>query len=92
MCLTINADNLNVVHWWVDAAYGVHNDLKDHTGSTMSVRKGGVTRITRKQKINTTSSTQEGSVYTILPHKLCGRSISFRTKGSMTIPPFYTKI
>ena len=57
MCLTINADDLNVVHWWVDVVYGVHNDLKGRTGATISTGKGSVTSKSRKQKINTTSST-----------------------------------
>ena len=39
MCLTLNTDALNVVHWWVDAAYGVHDDLKGHTGGTVSIWK-----------------------------------------------------
>ena len=58
MYLTINSDNLNVVNWWVDDAYGVHDDLKGHTGATTSIGKGCVTIISRKQNINTTSSTQ----------------------------------
>ena len=62
MCLTLNADDLNVVHWWVDAAYGVHDDLKGHTGATMPIGKVSFTRISSKQKINITSSPQSDIV------------------------------
>ena len=47
MCLTINADDINIVQWWVDAAYGVHDGLKGHTGVTMSIGKGSITSISR---------------------------------------------
>ena len=26
--------------WWVDACYGVHHDLKSHTGAIMSLGRG----------------------------------------------------
>ena len=58
MCLAINADDLNIVHWWFDASNVIHDDLKGHTGATTSIGKGYVTIISRKQNINTTSSTQ----------------------------------
>ena len=40
--LHINAANLNVVHWWVDASYGMHDNLKGHTGAKVSLGKGCV--------------------------------------------------
>ena len=55
--LHLNVNNLNVVHWWVDASYGTHTDLKGQTGATISIGKGCVTSEFLKQKINVTSST-----------------------------------
>ena len=30
--LHLNANDLNVVHWWVDVSYGTHTDLKGQKG------------------------------------------------------------
>jgi len=43
---------------WVDAAFAVHNDMRSHTGATMSLGKGSVYSTSTKQKINTKSSTE----------------------------------
>ena len=40
--LHLNAKKLNVVHWWLDASYGSHPDLKRQTGATISIGKGCV--------------------------------------------------
>ena len=55
--LHLNANNLNVFHWWVDASYSTHPDLKGQKGETISIKKGCVTSAKKKQKINATSST-----------------------------------
>jgi hypothetical protein len=34
--LTLSADDLSVVKWYVDASFAVHPDFKSHTGATMS--------------------------------------------------------
>ena len=67
-CITYLRDTANLkytlsmqdgcnVQWWVDASYGVHPDLKSHTGATMSMGRGCLFSILRKQKLNTRSST-----------------------------------
>jgi hypothetical protein len=58
MPLILRADSLNIVKWWVDASYATHGDCKGHTGATMSMGKGSITVISKKQKINTRSSTE----------------------------------
>ena len=58
LVLRLSADNLNVVKWWVDASYGVHHDMKSHTGSVMSLGTGAVYSASKKQKLNTKSSTE----------------------------------
>ena len=58
--LTLSADNLRCIKWFVDASFAVHPDYKSHTGATMSMGDGhgAVQSISRKQKLNTKSSTE----------------------------------
>jgi hypothetical protein len=42
----------------VDASHGVHADCKGHTGAGMTLGNGAVMSSSRKQKINTRSSTE----------------------------------
>ncbi len=36
---SMSADNIQANKWYVDAAFGVHKDLKSHTGATLSLGK-----------------------------------------------------
>jgi hypothetical protein len=56
--LRLSTDNLSIVKWWVDAAYGVHHDMKSHTGGVMSMGTGAVYSVSKKQKLSTKSSTE----------------------------------
>jgi len=56
--LTLEADDSHGIKWWVDASYAVHNDMRSHTGATMTLGKGSVISMSTKQKINTRSSTE----------------------------------
>jgi hypothetical protein len=58
--LTLSADNLHCIKRYVDASFAVHPDYKSHTGATMSYGDGdgAVQSISRKQKLNTRSSTE----------------------------------
>ncbi len=56
--LILSADNLHVIKWYVDSAFAVHPDFKSHTGAVMSYGGGAVQSISRKQKLNTRSSTE----------------------------------
>ena len=58
LVLRLSADKLNVVKWYVDAAFAVHPDFKSHTGAMMTFGGGGISPISRKQKLNTRSSTE----------------------------------
>jgi hypothetical protein len=58
LLLGLSADNLNIIKWWVDASYAVHPDLRSHTGDTMSMGTGAVYSSSKKQKLNTKSSTK----------------------------------
>ena len=41
----------------MDAAFGVHPDFRSHTGAIMTMGKGAIFSTSRKQKLNTRSST-----------------------------------
>ena len=56
--LTLESDGSKTVRWHVDAAFAVHPDFKSHTGGIMSMGKGAITSISRKQGMNTRSSTE----------------------------------
>jgi hypothetical protein len=58
--LTLSADNLHCIKWYVDASFAVHPDYKSHTGATMphGDGDGAVQSLSRKQKLNTKSSTE----------------------------------
>ena len=58
MPLTLEAHDLQVIKWWVDASYAPHMDLKSHTGGCLTLGKGTISTISSKQKINTKSSTE----------------------------------
>jgi hypothetical protein len=58
MKLTLSADGSGVMRWWVDAAYGVHHDMKGHTGGTLSMGKGSIYSFSAAQKLVARSSTE----------------------------------
>ena len=59
LVLTLEPDQkMSLVRWWVDGAFAVHPDFRSHTGSVMSLGKGGTMAQSVKQKLNTRSSTE----------------------------------
>eukprot|EP00980_Cylindrotheca_fusiformis_P000185 scaffold33_cov78-Cylindrotheca_fusiformis.AAC.1 len=56
--LTLSIDDLRVIKWYVDASFAVHPDFKSHTGAVMTWGEGGLQTISRRQKLNTRSSTE----------------------------------
>ena len=57
LVLTLSAEQLNTLKWFVDAAFAVRADFKSHTGMTMTMGQGTIMSMSRKQKLNTKSST-----------------------------------
>ena len=55
--LTLSADNLRVIKWYVAALFAVHANFKSHTGAVMTMGQGAIQSMSRKQKLNTKSST-----------------------------------
>ena len=56
--LCLSADSLSVIKWYVDVSFAVHPDFKSHTGGTMTFGSGAVISDSKKQKLNTRSSTE----------------------------------
>ena len=57
LILTLSGDKLNIIKWYVDASFAVHPDYKSHTGAVMTLGNGTVVSLSRKQRLNTKSST-----------------------------------
>ena len=53
----LNASCLSSIPWWVDGSSGVHWDSKGHTGAMMKMGRGAIVNISRKHKMNVSSST-----------------------------------
>jgi hypothetical protein len=58
MCLTLEAHDSQVIKWWIDASFVVHQDMWSHTGGTMLFGKGSVCSTSIRQKLTTKSSTK----------------------------------
>ena len=56
--LTLEAGENLAINWWIDASFATHPDMRSHTGATMSLGKGCPYSLSRKQRINTKSSTE----------------------------------
>ena len=56
--LTLEADNLQLVKWWIDGAFATHRDMRSHTGGALSLGKGVITGVSTQQKLTTRSSTE----------------------------------
>ena len=58
MPLTLEADNLQLVKWWIDGAFATHQDMRSHTRRALSLGKGMITGISTQQMLTTRSSTE----------------------------------
>jgi hypothetical protein len=56
--LTLSADENKRMRWHIDASFAVHPDFKSHTGGIMTMGKGAIISVSKKQKLNTRSSTE----------------------------------
>jgi hypothetical protein len=56
--LTLSVDSLHNVIWRVDASYACHPDMKSHTGGAMSLGGDVIYGTSKRQKLNTKSSTE----------------------------------
>jgi radical SAM superfamily enzyme len=58
MPLTLEANDVRVIKWNIDAAFAVHPNMKGHTRGNMTLDKGSIYGTLTRQKINTHSSTE----------------------------------
>ena len=58
LLLRLSADNLRIQKWWIDASFGTRDNFKSHTGGCMSLGAGAIISVSKKQKLNTKSSTE----------------------------------
>ena len=58
MHLTLSANDLRTIKWYVDASFAVHPDFRSHTGGVMTMGEGGMQILSKKQKLNSRSSTE----------------------------------
>ena len=56
--LTLRADGSGCLKWHCDAAVTLHKDFRSHMGSTYMMGDGAITSLSRKQSMNTRSSTE----------------------------------
>jgi hypothetical protein len=56
--LTSQANNLNVLKRYVDAAFAVLHNFKSRTGAVLTMGNGAIQSMFRKQNLNTRSSTE----------------------------------
>ena len=56
--LTLRADGSGCLKWHSDTAFTLHYDLRSHTGSTFIMGDGALPSLSRKQGMNTRSSTK----------------------------------
>ena len=72
LILTLWANDDGIIRWWIDASYAVHDDMKGHTGATLSQGKGGIYSGSWKQRLVAHSSMESKlvGVYDVLPQIL----------------------
>jgi hypothetical protein len=56
--LILGATSSGVLHWYVDAAFAVHPNMRGHSGGALMLGLGFAISSSGKQKLNTRSSTE----------------------------------
>ena len=56
--LKLSIDSLSSIKWYIDESHQIQDDCQGHTGSMMTLGSGAISSTSRKQKINTKSSTE----------------------------------
>ena len=87
LTLRLSAVNPLVIKWWIDGSFAVHQNMRSHTGSTLSMGTGSIWSNSIKQKINTRSSTEAElvAVDDMMPQILWTRY--FLTDQDLTVGP-----
>ena len=56
-CLTLQSNGMHILIWSGDSSFAVHQDMRSHTGGTLTMGRGSIINVSSKQKVNTRSST-----------------------------------
>jgi len=70
--LRLTTDGSGNLYWYVDASFGVHHDMKGHTGGTLTMGGGSIYSASSAQKIVARSSTEAEliGVHDVMPQML----------------------
>ena len=70
--LRLSVDGSGSLYWYIDASFGVHHDMKGHTGGTFTMGGGSIYSTSSAQKIVARSSTEAEliGVHDVLPQML----------------------
>ena len=58
MPLILGANGTGMLKWYVDGSYGVHLNIRGHSGGGLTMGRGFLITASKKQKLNTQSSTE----------------------------------
>ena len=58
MELTLKAESIDNIRWWIEAAYWLHPDLKVHSSGMMLLGKGAAASLLSMHRINSRRSTE----------------------------------
>ena len=53
LTLTLEANKLQLIQWWIDGAFATHRDMRSHTDGTMTLGKGVIYGTSTRQKLST---------------------------------------
>ena len=51
LALTLKADNLHLLKWWINGVFATHNDMQSHPGRAMSLGQGCDHGSVHKEKV-----------------------------------------
>ena len=60
--LILKDDNFGVLKWYIDGSFAIHNNMKSHTGTNLTMGKGTIYGGSLKHKLNSKSSTEAQSI------------------------------
>ena len=65
LALTLEANDMHVIKWWVNASFAIHPDMCSHMGGMMSLRKGSAYSTSTRHKIKNTKSSTEAKLVAV---------------------------
>ena len=62
---TFSIDNIGILKWYIDASYPMHGNCRAHTTALSTIEKGAITTFSKKQKLNSRSSTEAELIWVV---------------------------